>query len=38
MILFLNGGGCGEQATQAYEVFKSVIDTTKPFLVVSLFF
>ena len=36
MKVFLNGGGCGEQATAAIKRFDEVIDHTKPLLYIPL--
>lgn len=32
MALFLNGGGCGKKTTKIYELFKQIINTSKPLL------
>lgn len=36
MTLFLNGGGCGEQLKESYQLFKEKVDTNKPLLYVPL--
>lgn len=36
MTLFLNGGGCGEQVKESYQLFKKKVDTNKPLLYVPL--
>ena len=36
MTLFLNGGGCGEQVKESYELFKKKVDTNKPLLYIPL--
>ena len=34
--LFLCGGGCGDQCKETYQVFREVLDTTKPLLYIPL--
>lgn len=36
MTLFLNGGGCGEQVKESYQLFKKKVDTNKPLLYIPL--
>lgn len=36
MTLFFNGGGCGEQVKESYQLFKKKVDTNKPLLYVPL--
>ncbi len=36
MTLFLNGGGCGEQLKESYQLFKEKVDTNKPLLYIPL--
>lgn len=36
MTLFLNGGGCGEQVKESYELFKRKVDTNKSLLYIPL--
>ena len=36
MTLFLNGGGCGEQVKESYQLFKEKVDTNKALLYIPL--